>query len=187
MKKMTIVILMVTLIASFAFAQDQNLDVTATVTVTPLSYTSNTDVTVGDVSKGTTATVDPKDAAHLNAPGAAAGNITISGEEGATVTVAFDATAILGNTTGNMTFTASVMGHADTQGSATALTSGVSTIDLSGTAGNGGTGSYNFWVGGDLPVGAAQSPGAYTTTAGDGTTGSGGHGGGNWSMTLVYQ
>ena len=189
MKKMTLVILVVTLIASFGFAQDQNLDVSATVGITALSYTSNTDIQIGDVTKSTTATVDPlSGAAHANVGGTTlAGNIAISGEEGATVTVAFDATAVLGNATENMTFTPDVVGHITTQPSAaTSLTSGVSTVDLSGTAGGGGTGTYNFWIGGDLVVGAAQSPGAYSTATGNGS-GTGGNGGGAWSMTLVYQ
>ena len=145
MKKMTLVILVVTLIASFGFAQDQNLDVSATVGITALSYTSNTDIQIGDVTKSTTATVDPlSGAAHANVGGTTlAGNIAISGEEGATVTVAFDATAVLGNATENMTFTPDVVGHITTQPSAaTSLTSGVSTVDLSGTAGGGGTGTY---------------------------------------------
>ncbi|MBT3680919.1 MAG: DUF4402 domain-containing protein [Candidatus Marinimicrobia bacterium] len=189
MKKMTLIVLMVTLIASFSFAQDENLDVTATVAVTALSFTANTDIAIGDVTKSTTATVDPlSGAAHANVSGTTTpGNIAILGEEGATVTVAFDATAVLGNSTENMTFTADVIGHITTQpASATSLTSGVSTVDLSGTAGGGGTGTYNFWIGGDLVVAAAQSPGAYSTATGNGS-GTGGNGGGAWSMTLVYQ
>ena len=145
MKKMTLIVLMVTLIASFSFAQDENLDVTATVAVTALSFTANTDIAIGDVTKSTTATVDPlSGAAHANVSGTTTpGNIAILGEEGATVTVAFDATAVLGNSTENMTFTADVIGHITTQpASATSLTSGVSTVDLSGTAGGGGTGTY---------------------------------------------
>ena len=189
MKKMTLIILIATLIASLSFAQDQNLDVSATVGVTALSYTSNTDIAIGDVSKASTATVDPlSGAAHANVSGTTtAGNIAISGEEGATITIAFDATAVLGNLTENMTFTADVVGHSTTHpASATSLTSGVSTVDLSGTAGGGGTGTYNFWIGGDLVVGASQSPGAYSTATGNGS-GISGNGGGAWSMTLVYQ
>ncbi len=189
MKKITLIVLAAILLTSFAFAQDQNLDVTATVAVTAISFTSNTDIAIGDVTKGTTATVDPlSGAAHVNVAGTTTpGNIAIQGEEGATVTVDFDATAILGNATENMTFTADVVGHITTQpASATSLTGGVSTVDLSGTAGNGGIGTYNFWIGGDLVVAAVQSPGAYSTATGNGS-GTGGNGGGAWSMTLVYQ
>ena len=86
-----------------------------------------------------------------------------------------------------MTLTVDVIGHETTQpATATSLTSGSSTVDLSGTAGNGGTGTYNFWIGGDMPVAAAQSPGNYSTATGNGS-GISGNGGGAWSMTLVYQ
>ncbi len=182
MKKMILLVLSLTLMVSFGLAQDENLDVTANVGVTALSFTANTDIAIGAITKGTTATVDPlSGAAHTNAPDAVAGNIAILGEEGATVSVTFDATATLGNGTQTMTFTADVIGHETTQpASATSLTSGSSTVDLSGTAGNGGTGTYNFWIGGDMPVGASQSAGSYSTANGT-------NGGGAWSMTLAYQ
>ncbi|NQV30684.1 MAG: DUF4402 domain-containing protein [Candidatus Marinimicrobia bacterium] len=171
MKKMMIILTLLTLTLSFAIAQDGVLDATATVAVTPLSFTANTDIAVGDVVKGTNGVVDPTTgAAHTGNTGTiTVGNIQITGEEGALIDLAFNSTATLENAgAATMSFAINAIGHATTQpASGGTLTTG-DDVNLSGTLGAGGSGTYNIWVGGTLTVGASQSPGAYSTATGGG-------------------
>lgn len=156
---------------SFAIAQDGVLDATATVGVTPLSFTANTDIAVGDVVKGTPGVLDPTTAAsHTGVSGTTTiGVIEIAGEEGSSIDIAFNSTATLENASAaTMSFAVDAIGHATTQpASGGTLTTG-DDVNLSGTLGNGGSGTYKIWVGGTLTVGASQSPGAYSTATGSG-------------------
>lgn len=171
MKKMLTVITLMTLTLSFAMAQDGVLDATATVGVTPLSFTANTDIAVGDVVKGINGVLDPTTAAsHSGVSGTTTvGVIEITGEEGSSIDLAFNSAATLVNATAaTMNFAINAIGHATTQpASGGTLTSG-DDVFLSGTLGNGGTGTYKMWVGGELTVGGSQSPGLYSTATGAG-------------------
>jgi len=181
MKKTTLIILMVTLIASFGFAQTQTpvLTVSATVTETPLSATATQSITMGDVSKNSTVTIGADGTGHANAGTPLEGIVTLGGEGAAVVTVSYDATATLTDVTdgtNSMTFTPVVTGHATTQAAAPGVASG-NTITLDGAAGA-TDGQFIFWVGGSMPVGIAQVPDSYSTANTNGAP---------WTMTLAYQ
>lgn len=167
---MILIITLIALTLSFAVAQDGVLDATATVAVTALSFTANTDIAVGNVVKGTNGVVDPTTAAsHTGVTGTTTvGVIEIAGEEGASIDLAFNSAATLVNASAaTMNFAINAIGHATTQASAATLTTG-DDVNFSGTLGNGGSGTYKMWVGGTLTVGASQSPGAYSTATGSG-------------------
>ncbi len=180
MKKMTLVIMSVILMASFAMAQETpELDVTATVTVTPLSATATQPITMGDVAKGTTVTIGADGTGHLNAGTPQEGIVTLGGEGAAVVTVSYDATATLTDATdgsNSMTFTVAVTGDADTQSGAGGVAS-PSTITLDGAAGD-TDGQFIFWIGGTMNVAGTQVPDSYSTANTNGNT---------WEMTLDYQ
>ena len=179
MKKMMIIITLIALTLSFAIAQDGILDASATVAVTALSFTADTDITLGNVTKGVNGVLDPTTAAsHSGGDSYTVGVVEIAGEEGASIDLAFGPTATLENASAaQMTFTVNAIGHATTQpASGGTLITGAD-VDLSGTLGNGGSGTYKIWVGGTLAVGASQSPGAYSTATGGGSA---------WAVTVTY-
>jgi len=171
MKRTLTILMIMTMTLSFALAQDGELDATATVGVTPLSFTANTDIAVGDVVKGTNGVIDPTTAlAHSGVSGTTTvGYIEITGEEGASIDLAFNSNATLENAqAATMDFAINAIGHATAQpASGGTLTTG-DDVALSGTLGNGGTGTYKMWIGGTLTVGASQSPGLYSTATGSG-------------------
>lgn len=171
MKRMMTIITLIVLTLSFAMAQDGVLDATATVAVTPLSFTANTDIAVGDVVKGTNGVVDPTTAAsHTGVTGTTTvGVIEIAGEEGASIDLAFNSTATLENASAaTMSFAVNAIGHATTQPASGGILTTGDDVDFSGVLGGGGSGTYKIWVGGTLTVGASQSAGAYSTATGSG-------------------
>ncbi len=175
MKKTMIIIATLLMMTATIFAQTSA--VTATVIQTALSIANDADVVIGDVAKGVNAVVDPlTDGSSSGGSVLTVGKISISGEEGFAIAVTPPTSATLSNGTGTMNFVPSVVGTTvNAQPASTdtpdALTNNTAnTLSLSGTLGNGGTGDYYLWVGGTLTVGSTQSPGAYTSASGAGSS-----------------
>ncbi len=130
----------------------ESIDVSASV-VEALTLTAGNDLDFGTVGTGSgTASVD--------ALGADAGTFTASGAPNTGITVDITAPASLNDGAGNSITVVStaLRGHAtNVQTSSTAITDG-GTVTL-----DAGTGEYNFWVGGEINVGAVAT-GTYTGT-----------------------
>jgi hypothetical protein len=113
-----------------------------------LSLTKNADLDLGITNPNADVTVA--------ASSASAGKFTVAGQGSVPITVTYPASISLTSGANSLSFAPSIAGlDADTQGSASAVSSG-STVNTS--AG----GAFYVWLGGTATVGVSQATGSYT-------------------------
>ena len=175
MKKTMTAILVLTMIiglSSFAIGQEAANATVDAVVLANLTLTKNFDVDFGNIAATGTPILDPKGTGHTDVGTTnQVGEFTVTGTSTAQISVVFPSSVTLGDGGSNtMTYTVNLEGHADTQSSATTVTSGTqATLGASG---------YKFWLGGNLGTLSNQATGTY---ASDATGGSG-----DFTLTVEY-
>ncbi len=175
--KKTLLLIVLTLAVSLSFGQTVTSDseVTAEIAKQALQFTLETPVDFGVITRGVVVNLDETStASHTGVTGATVGHFIITGEEGESINIDYDASVLLENSNGDqLTFAPEVVGDGTTptivHANAGVINSAGSTVNLNGSAFGGGTGSFEVWVGGGFggTVSAAQPRGVYSaTTAG---------------------
>ncbi|MFH1851860.1 MAG: DUF4402 domain-containing protein [Candidatus Neomarinimicrobiota bacterium] len=156
----------------FAQAVNQTANVSAVV-LEPLALSVFDAVDFGNIQVGSTPVLNP-----VTGAGTDVGTVnsiayfTLTGSNGAAVSVSYDATVTLGDGGSNtMTFTPNLVGHATTQSSATAIANGSNTTTL-------GASGFTFWLGGTLGTLTGQATGTYSSSASNGS--------GDFTLTIEY-
>ncbi|MFH1851861.1 MAG: DUF4402 domain-containing protein [Candidatus Neomarinimicrobiota bacterium] len=158
--------------AIFAQAVTQDANVAAVVRE-PLVLSVFDAVDFGNVQTGSTPVLDP-----VTGNGTDVGTVhsiayfTLTGSDGAALSIAYDATVTLGDGVDQtMTFTPNLVGHEDTQSSATTIANASNTTVIGATG-------YTFWLGGTLGTLTGQATGTYSSSASNGS--------GDFTLTIEY-
>lgn len=161
-KTMIMIVLIIGIMGSSAFAQlTDDVDVTATV-VAELKLTLPVNVAFGNVSQNTSPFIDPTGAAHTAVTSPTIGGLTVTGGSGSNVIVSWNTDVTLQddtNQSNSMAFTPD-------------LYQGATTADAqvtNGTAFALAAASSKLFIGGTLTVGAAQAADSYSTAHGTAT------------------
>jgi hypothetical protein len=153
---------MAAFLSTAAYAQSDDVNVTANVVV-DVDVATVTNVAFGDIPATGTAIVDPQGTAHSGLLGTpTVGELTITGAGNNDVVVTWDASTTLGDgASSTITFNTAVSGDAGSGNQTTSsdINSG-DTITL-------GSGSYTLWVGGSITTSGATT-GSYSSNASNG-------------------
>jgi hypothetical protein len=152
MKKIILVAVLLVTVSALSFAQSTTANITANVNAT-LTITRLTDLALGNVNQGATATV------LSTAAAASSFQITGAASTGTTVTVTFPANLTSG--ANNLPFTGQIPRYNTVAGAAASTAFGA----LSGGSTNtNATGNLWIYVGGGVTAGASQATGSYSGT-----------------------
>ncbi len=167
-----LVLTMIIGLSSFAIGQEAANATVDAVVLANLTLTKNYDVNFGNIAASGTPILNPKGTGHTDVGTTnQVGEFTVTGTNTAQISVAFPSSVTLGDgSSATMTFTVDLEGHADTQSSATDVTSGTQkTLGASG---------YKFWLGGDLGTLTNQTTGTYASDESNGS--------GDFTLTIEY-
>jgi hypothetical protein len=162
MKKIFVLIALLTVFAMSTFAQGTSATATSSATIiTPIGISNSVALAYGNIAVNTTAGTVLLPATSGTPTRVASGGVTLPAVPGTVTAAKFTVTGQPGSA---YSIGLPANGTVTITGAGTPMTVNTFTSSLSGNAGNTGTGSQDLYVGATLGVAGSQSAGTYTGT-----------------------
>ncbi|MCF7826366.1 MAG: DUF4402 domain-containing protein [Candidatus Marinimicrobia bacterium] len=175
MKKVTMIlaIMIFAMAGTSVYAGDQAAASVEAVVQANLSLTAVDSVNFGTLQPTSTPIIDPTGSSHTDVTSPTVGSFDLTGANDQVVTITEGGNVTLGDGNSHtMTFTPDLFGKASDDASTSSAVGGTVTLSATGT--------YFFWLGGDLGTLTNQVAGSYSSEVGSG-------GSGSWTLDVEYQ